>query len=660
MAIEKMKLLNLVGALDEENAILQELVLCENLHLNMEHSDAYDNNYIMHEYEAMMPSGTVTRKEENYSEIEGKLGEIINQVDKMSSDLGVKIKVAKEGIKSYTKEQAIKDFEGLQEQIGSILEAINQKKARINELKLLDERLGYITKDIDFTILNKLNYFEYEIGMLSKDNRVHIRKNYENISALVFEIGEIQDSREDIYIVIYLSEFKDETQKILKSLSWSKLDIQTELVGNALCTRKELSSKISVLEKQIERLEKDVFENKEETILLLNRIYSRVQLELKIYALKGQIFRGNNVFVLNAWIRAKDYDVLEEHVAGVTDKYVMLSKDPKELEHFVMPPTELKNNWFCKPFEMIVKLYGLPTYNEIDPTPFLAITFCLMFGIMFGDVGQGAIYFLVGCILAKKMPIPGGILKRLGGTSIIFGFIYGSIFGLEDIPVIKDIARVHGGPLNTKNIMPILIVGVAFGVAVLTASFIIGIINCLKRRDIEGALFGKNGVAGYLFFMGFICTALCIVKIIPVSVIVPVIVMVLMMAIMVLKEPLAHWVEGEKELIKGETSAYFVESGFEGFETLLSTLSNSISFIRVGAFALNHAGLFLAFSVMASLVPYWWLKILIIIIGNILILTLEGLVVFIQGLRLQYYEMFSKYFGGDGIPYTPLKIEEKQ
>lgn len=659
MAIEKMKLLNLVGALDEENAILQELVLCENVHLNLEHSDAYDNSYIMHEYEAMMPSGTATRKEENYSEIQSKLGEVMNQVDKMSSDLRLKIKVAKDGIKAYTRQQAIKDFEELQGKIGSDLEAIGQKKSKVSELKLLDQRLGYITKDIDFSTLDKLNYFEYEIGMLSRDNRVHIRKNYENISALIFEVGEIEDSREDIYIVFYLSEFKDETQKILKSLNWSKLDIQVNLVGNVESTRKDLASKISVLEKQIERLEKDVFENKEETNLLLDRIYSRLQLELKIYALKEQIFRGNNVFVLSAWIKARDYDVLEEHIASVTDKYVMLSKDPKELGDSVMPPTELKNNWFFKPFEMIVKLYGLPTYNEIDPTPFLAITFCLMFGIMFGDVGQGAVYFLAGVFLAKKMPTPAGILKRLGATSVIFGFVYGSIFGLEEIPVIKDIALVHGGPLNTTNIMPILVAGVAFGVAVLTVSFVIGIINCLRRRDIEGALFGKNGVAGYLFFMGFICTALCIVKAIPVSVVVPVVVMVLMMTIMVLKEPLAHLVEGEKELIKGETSAYFVESGFEGFETLLSTLSNSISFIRVGAFALNHAGLFLAFSVMASLVPYIWLKILIIILGNILILTLEGLVVFIQGLRLQYYEMFSKYFGGDGIPYTPLKIEER-
>ncbi len=217
---------------------------------------------------------------------------------------------------------------------------------------------------------------------------------------------------------------------------------------------------------------------------------------------------------------------------------------------------------------------------------------------------------------------------------------------------------MHGGPLNRANIMYILIAGVAFGVAVLTVSFAIGIINALRRKDIESAFLGKNGVAGYIFFMGLICTVLCIVGMIPVSVRIPIFVMILMLVVMVFKEPLMHLMEGSRPLIKGDKGSYYIESGFEGVETILSTLSNSISFIRVGAFALNHAGLFMAFKVMAEMVPGMGAKFVILVIGNILILTLEGLVVFIQGLRLQYYEMFSKYFDGDGIAYDPLKVEK--
>ena len=459
-------------------------------------------------------------------------------------------------------------------------------------------------------------------------------------------------------MVFYLSELEEESHRLLKSLNWQKLEIGNDLLGDVRACKEENDKKLEIIKKQITILEKDIFEFKAGLMQRLSKIYSRMQLELKILEIKEHLIKGNNVFVLTAWIRARDYHKLEEQIASVTDKYVMMARKPSDLGNEVMPPTLLKNNWFFRPFELIVQLYGLPSYNEIDPTPFLAITFCLMFGIMFGDIGQGFIYFLAGVLIAKKIPIASGILKRLGASSMFFGLVYGSVFGLEEIPILEDIALVHGGPLNTTNIMPILVMGIIFGVVVLTVSFIFGIINALRRNDMEEAFFGKNGVTGYLFFLGLIGTAICILGIIPVPVMIPIMVMILMLVIMLFKEPLTHLIEGSRPLIKGDKGSYYIESGFEGVETILSTLSNSISFIRVGAFALNHAGLFMAFKVMATMVPDVFSKFMIIVLGNILILTLEGLVVFIQGLRLQYYEMFSKYFNGDGIAYNPLKIEQ--
>lgn len=657
MAIEKMKLLSLVGARIEEHAILQELVLCQKVHINLENSETYGNNYIMHEYEAMLPS-VEKIQEENYIQTENECQSVIAEVEKIATELQLPLNIVLDHIKSYSKEQALVDLQMIQDRMGPTIESIMEKRKQVSNIEVLSENLSYINKQINFTVLNSLNYIKYEVGMLSRENRLHIKKNYENISALVFEIGEVEESKEDIYIVFYLGELEEETHRLLKSLNWQRIELGDGLRDNIETCKLENEKKLDILKKQITILEKDIFETKSEVINKLSKIYSRMQLELKILEIKERLFRGNNVFVLTAWIRARDYKKLEEKVASVTDKYVMMARKTSELGEEVMPPTLLKNNWIVRPFELIVKLYGLPNYNEIDPTPFLAITFCLMFGIMFGDVGQGFIYFLAGFLIAKKIPVASGILKRLGASSIIFGFVYGSVFGLEDIPVIKDIALVHGGPLNRPNIMPILIAGVVFGVVVLTVSFAIGIINALRRKDIEAACFGKNGIAGYIFFMGLICTVLCIVKVIPVSVMVPILVMILMLVIMVFKEPLTHLMNGSRPFIEGDKGSYYIESGFEGVETILSTLSNSISFIRVGAFALNHAGLFMAFKVMSEMVQGSVAKFMILVIGNILILTLEGLVVFIQGLRLQYYEMFSKYFDGDGVAYDPLKIEK--
>lgn len=657
MAIEKMKLLSLVGARIEEHAILQELVLCQKVHINLENSETYGNNYIMHEYEAMLPS-VEKIQEENYIQAENECQSVIAEVEKIASELQLPLNIVLDHIKSYSKEQALVDLQMIQDRMGPTIESIMEKRKQVSNIEVLSENLSYIKKQIDFTALNSLHYIKYEVGMLSRENRLHIKKNYENISALVFEIGEVEESKEDIYIVFYLGELEEETHRLLKSLNWQRIELGDGLRDNIETCKLENEKKLDILKKQITILEKDIFETKSEVINKLSKIYSRMQLELKILEIKERLFRGNNVFVLTAWIRARDYKKLEEKVASVTDKYVMMARKPSELGEEVMPPTLLKNNWMVRPFELIVKLYGLPSYNEIDPTPFLAITFCFMFGIMFGDVGQGLVYFLAGFLIAKKIPVASGILKRLGASSIIFGFVYGSVFGLEDIPIIKDIALVHGGPLNRPNIMPILIAGVVFGVVVLTVSFAIGIINALRRKDIEAACFGKNGIAGYIFFMGLISTVLCIVKVIPVSVMVPILVMILMLVIMVFKEPLTHLMNGSRPLIEGDKGSYYIESGFEGVETILSTLSNSISFIRVGAFALNHAGLFMAFKVMSEMVQGSVAKFIILVLGNILILTLEGLVVFIQGLRLQYYEMFSKYFDGDGVAYDPLKIEK--
>lgn len=657
MAIEKMKLLSLVGARDEEHDILQELVLCEKVHIDLEHSESCRNNYILHEYEAMLPSAKKV-VEDNKAKVESECQSAIAKLNRIADDLQIKLSVMVDHIKDYSKEQALADLISLDEKMQPSIDSINEKRKELTKLQETNVILGDIHQPINFAALGELKYITYEIGTMSKENRLHIKKNYENISALVFDVGEIDDSREDIYMVFYLKELEEETHRLLKSLNWHGIELETELNGDVAACKANNEKKIEILKKQISVLESNLFESKSNLITEINKIYTRLQLELRILEMKEQTVTGNNVFVLNAWIRSRDYQKLEERIADVTDRYVMMARKPSDLGGEVMPPTMLKNNWFSRPFELIVQLYGLPSYNEIDPTPFLAFTFCLMFGIMFGDIGQGFVYFLAGLLLVKKMPQASGILTRLGASSMIFGVVYGSIFGLEDIEWLKNIALVHGGPLNTKNILPILIAGVAFGVAVLTISFILGIINSLRKRDIESAFFGKNGVAGYVFFMGLISAVLALVKVIPVSIMVPIVIMLLMLVIMVLKEPITHLLEGSRPLIVGDRGSYYIESGFEGVETILSTLSNSISFIRVGAFALNHAGLFMAFKVMAEMVPSGLPAFIVLLLGNILILSLEGLVVFIQGLRLQYYEMFSKYFNGDGMAYEPLKIEK--
>ena len=652
MAIEKMVLLNLVGSLDDEHAILEELVLSENIHLNLEHNDVYDNHYMM------MPQDAFPIIE-NYAQMEAEYHGMLEAVEAIGKGMGITPKIDKVNVgRKYLLKEAKEDLLQLKSEIGEPITRINENKELINKLTVFRKKAACIKSQwCNFKDLYELNYFDFQIGMLSYDNKIQIKKNYENISAIVLKVGDIPDSREDIYLIVYPKQFKDETKRLLKSLNWVDLGIPDDLIdmpGNLVAATDD---KIDKIHKEVAELEKIVLTNLEKKTFILNKIYTRVKLEQKILSIKEEIVHGNNLFVLNAWVAKKDRRRIEEKIGDITDKFVVIVKDASELDKKIIPPTQLKNNCIFKPFETIVKLYGLPSYYEIDPTPFLGITFMLMFGIMFGDIGQGLVYFLAGVMLYKKSEVAGGVLTRLGLSSIVFGFVYGSLFGLEH-EQLPWLPHIVGSPLSTVNIMPVLIAGVVFGIAVLSVSYIIGIINALRRGDIEAGVFGKNGIAGYIFFMGFVGTLVSLVQIIQVPIWVPLGIMVLMLGVMILREPLTNMVTGNRPYIHGEVSSYFIESAFEGVETILGALSNGISFIRVGAFALNHAGLFMAFLVMSEMTDSLLLKIIILLLGNILILTLEGLVVFIQGLRLQYYEMFSKYFSGDGHAYAPIKIEQ--
>ncbi|MDA3733903.1 hypothetical protein PBV87_20730 [Niameybacter massiliensis] len=658
MAIEKMVLLNLVGSLEDEHAILEELVLSESIHLNLEHNDVYDNNYMVHQYEAMMPQDALPVIE-NYAHMEADYGEMLEEVKTIASGMGLTLKLDKVNVgRKYQLAEAKSDLVNLKTELWENIEAVNNKKARLKELQNFKQKVSCIKDQwCNFNDLHDLNYFDFQVGMLSYDNKIQIKKNYENISAIVLKIGDIEDSREDIYLVLYPKQFKKETKRLLKSLNWTPLRIPDDIITMPGTLVESTTEKINEIQNEVAQIEKVLLNNLQIKTLALNKIYTRIKIEEKILKIKEEIVHGNNLFVMNVWVSKKDQLHIEEKIGDITDKFVVIAKDANELDKKVIPPTKLKNNWLFKPFEMIVELYGLPSYHEIDPTPFLAITFMLMFGIMFGDIGQGFIYFLAGILIAKKSKVAGGILTRLGLSSITFGFVYGSLFGLEH-EQLPWLPHIVGSPLSKVNIMPVLISGVVFGVVVLSVSYIIGIINSLRRGDIEDGIFGKNGIAGYIFFMGFVGTLVAIFKLIPVSPFVPLGIMALMLIIMILKEPLTNMIKREKPYIHGEVGSYFIESIFEGVETILGALSNGISFIRVGAFALNHAGLFMAFLVMSEMTSSFILKFIILIIGNILILTLEGLVVFIQGLRLQYYEMFSKYFTGDGEMYAPIKIED--
>ena len=660
MAIEKMVLLKVIGSLDNMHSILKELIFCENAHLNLnvENSNAYNNYLAVHQYESEI-IGSPIYNIVDPDNIHNSCSNCLGSVEELSEGLNIKLHVNKDLLlqNDYSFEDAKKDLTIIQLSIGGRVREIKSKQNQIDELTELRNKVNSIAdKDVDFGRISDLNYFEYEIGSFAIESKSRLKKNYENLSAIVLKIGYIVDSNDDLYMIIYPKQFKEETDNLLKSLNWNQLIIPAEYSGTASSILQQMDSKIEEYKKEIDSLTSSIENDKNKNSELLLKIYNVFKLEDKIAELEQRADFGNNSFAIDVWVRESDKEDVEAAIAHASDKYKITATKKEDMGDDVIAPTKLKNNWFSKPFEMIVNMYGFPAYDELDPTPFVAITFCLAFGIMFGDIGQGFIYVLAGLLLRKKMEAPAGLAMRLGVTSMIFGCVYGSFFGLEkhELPWLPGL--IEGGPLSTDNIPMILVAGVVFGIIVLTASYVFGIINSLKNGDIEEGVFGRNGIFGYVFFISFIFTIVALIKIINIPMSIPATILVLSLLVLVMKEPLTNIVLKQRPLFHHGAGAYMTESIFEAIETILGTLSNSISFVRVGAFALNHAGLFLAFLVISRMMPNIFLQLLVLVIGNILILSLEGLVVLIQSLRLHYYEMFGKYFKGGGVAFKPIKL----
>lgn len=658
MAIEKMVLLKIIGSSNDMHSILKELILCENAHLNLENSSAYNNYLAVHQYESEI-TGSAVHSIADPGDIHSICSDCLDSVEELSRGLGVELKIDKSILTGSggRLEEAKKDLSKIQLSIGERVKEINGKKQQINELLELREKVDSIAdKDIDFGKISNLNYFEYELGFFSAENRLRLKKNYENLSAVVLKIGSVKSSAEYLYMVIYPKQFKEEIHNLLKSINWNRFTIPEEYAGSPSEKIKQIDSKLESLQNDINSLSKSIEEEKENNRETLFKIYNVFKLEDKIAELEQKADFGNSAFSIDVWVKEGDREVVEKAISSVTDKYRISAKSEKDLGGDVIAPTKLKNNWFSKPFEMIVSMYGLPAYSEIDPTPLVAVTFCLAFGIMFGDIGQGFVYLLAGLLLRKKMEAAGGLAIRLGASSMVFGCVYGSLFGLEkaELPWLPSL--LNGSPLSPDNIPMILVSGILFGILALTASYIMGTANSLRNGNIEEGIFGKNGIFGYIFFISFIMSIVALIGIFNIPMSVPMTTLLVSLAVLVLKQPITNLVLGRRPLFNESPGSYLTESIFEGIETILGTLSNSISFVRVGAFALNHAGLFLAFMVISEMMPNMPLRILILILGNALILSLEGLVVLIQSLRLHYYEMFGKYFRGGGVAFKPIKL----
>ena len=362
------------------------------------------------------------------------------------------------------------------------------------------------------------------------------------------------------------------------------------------------------------------------------------------------------VYLIAGWVPKDRVEELRQLIEETTEGRVTFEENPvTRPDDRVKVPTLLRNSSLFRPIESLVTTYGTPGYREIDPTTILGITFVVMFGSMFGDLGHGLVLALLGALLASRalaslasMAVLGQILIPCGISSAVFGLLYGSIFGIEGILPVLWLS-----PMN--DILTLLLASVGFGVIVLNIGFAARLATALRSGRIREAVFDKNGVVGLALYWSL----LGVVAFVALGGGMPswlIAVILVLVAALFLAEPLTNVLMRRRPIVHGSVPELAVQAFFELFEALISYASNTLSYVRLGAFAVAHAGLSRVVFLLADMVGGGVAAILVIIVGNIAIIGFEGLIVGIQTLRLEYYELFGKFFKGEGIPFKPLTL----
>lgn len=489
-----------------------------------------------------------------------------------------------------------------------------------------EQALGALS-ECGFERMHACQYLNFGFGRLP-------RESYKKLSMYKDEIfvhHHVHETPQYVWMLYVTSDsYVDKVRKIFKDLYFEPIDIP-----------------MIDVKKQLEHYKDQI-----------DDIYAFCNEENSVHELYPYIAEINEKYLLSGFVKADEVDHYKAIFKDLPSTIEV--KDPTEVPDLECP-TLLKNNWFAKPFEMFLGMYGVPKYTDFDPTGFMAFTYCLLFGIMFGDLGQGLVLFILGLVFEKKGQIF-GIINRCGITSMIFGFLFGSVFGYEELlnPVHQSLFGVREKLFDVmaqSSTMVLLIGAVAIGAVLILTTQCMNIVNRFKHHQLGDAIFSQNGIAGLVFYGGIVF-AIVATMLLGWNVLNPVylgIFIVLPVISFVMKEPLSNAVEHKTVKPEEGWGGYIAQSIFELIDVLLTFVTNSMSYLRVGGFVLSHAGMMLVVMTLVEMTGKAGVAVLIF--GNIFVMVLEGLIVGIQTLRLEYYEMFSRYYDAGGVQFNALSAK---
>ncbi|MFW9819418.1 MAG: V-type ATP synthase subunit I [Candidatus Thorarchaeota archaeon] len=597
---------------------------------------------------------------------------------------------------------------------------IAKVKIELNNMKTIEE--GYLFMDkmnLTRDNLSKLDQLSFRVFITFSKNLTNLKNLFEfSKFPNFYETQDISDER-TIFYSIYPVDKEDELKEKIRIIHAEEVPILKKYLLSNGINFNRISNELKLINNTMDKYQKELERLRDDNILLFAAIHEAVT-NIEEYNWAERQFEDitSSRSQLKFFIPIYKKDSIEKRLRDVfkdqiTIHSVEISKKPlvipeekkqeldlkkssgkKQFKSEKIKSNELetseelrketprimKNNFFFRPFETLTRMYGTPSYSEIDPTPFLAITFPILFGIMFGDIGHGLVLIIAGLVGAFFFRNKKGtdflnfcwIIFYCGWGAILFGFLYGEFFGMHDIEIGGQVL-FHLTPITIPflnitlhnpigNIFTVFIFAVLIGVIHINLGWFIQFLNYWKQSrkylsfsDSLVKILLLTGGTVLIFVYGFNINAWLAP---PYPILLPLIPGILLIILKPLGK-IFHISYLKKESYKGLIS----EGSMETFETLLSIISNVASYIRLLALALAHIALMIAISAMANLIQGEGIlneiiRLIGLIFGNIIVILIEGLLVFLNALRLNFYEFFFKFYHGSGTEFYPFYLDD--
>lgn len=646
LAVIKIKVLNVIGRIDELNQVTAALGSTRVFHPDNALSFYTDT------------TGFSPMNETNpYSKAITTLTDTLRMVDREEELSKIRYpEKAELPVKNWSSyaDSFFTDINILLSQKKESEKKIGQKKVEIEKIQHFDGL------EMNFDEINECRFIQFRFGSLPLESYEKLSENSDNPYVAFFPSKE----EPPLYWGMYCAPIDqiEEIDRIFSGLYFERISLD-EYSGTIKSAIDGLSQSILQEQEKIRKVDTAINDYLEKEKKNFIGVYTWLSEKYTYFNIRHFAARYGESFILTGWVPADK----ESIVRSLLDKFETVkyafddATDPEVMQH--SPPIQLHNKKLWKPFEYFVSIYGLPVYDELDPTMLFAFTYTIFFGLMFADLGQGICVALIGWYLWKKKHSGlGGIMIPCGIASAVVGTAFGSVFGFEDAlnPFFKAVFKLPTKPISVmEETTTVVYFAMGIGVVMVLLAMVSNIFACLRRGNYTNGLFGPNGLAGFVFYssiiIGFGGQALNKWHI--VSPLFVICFIAIPLLLMMFREVLGGRMEGKADWKPESWGEMIMQNFFEVFEFVLSYLTNTISFCRIGAYILVHAGMMMVIFTLANCGGI--LGLIIIIVGNVFVIALEGLLSGVQALRLEFYEMFSRFYDGSGRPYTPVVVGQE-